>query len=618
LVAIFAGLFAAFSDELIGLVLPTGTTAPASGSKAQTPPRPQTSVELGFPSSHKHAPSEQVYDDFEAPELKIDQWALEGQCDAFNTLDHFIQDGVLNLFAYSNPKVQRCQFWLGRGERVPGGAIWPFEARMQFAGIPATGASHLFLAYVADWDKNHLQAVCGLKANENGKLSTIFAVWDEINGQHKEHIFIEEQAQYNRWLTFRLGIDPDNQAFECVVEDQRFGSYQYPDQGLVRELPFAAFIETERQPDVLARTQVDDVYLWPRPESAQPEMPPAKCPVISNWKAEYWNNPNLEGPTALCQDVEFLDLYWWNGSPAEGILEDGFSASFSRSVELEAGAYHFRLGADDGMRLKVDGKQVIDEWYEHGYFEANADMELAAGTHELVVQYFDLNERAMISFDWEKLEPTPGCLPPPEGVIGWWDGDGDENRVPGSAAKRISDAYFGMGMVGPSFIFNAREWKTYRAGNVITEIPEEFAALNTISIETWVFLDVVPHPTIERFVTITDEKFVLRKENDGLLHFYINVGGELHHLYGPSLPRGVWFHVAGIYDGRTMRLFYNGVQIAVTDIQGEMPHTYELQLSSDLEGLQGRLDEVTIYNRALNPEEIQLIYQAGQRGKCKP
>lgn len=40
--------------------------------------------------------------------------------------------------------------------------------------------------------------------------------------------------------------------------------------------------------------------------------------------------------------------------------------------------------------------------------------------------------------------------------------------------------------------------------------------------------------------------------------------------------------------------------------------------TGDIRRMDGELDEVSIYNRALSPQEIAAIFAAGQAGKCKP
>jgi Concanavalin A-like lectin/glucanases superfamily/Bacterial Ig domain/Cadherin-like domain len=95
----------------------------------------------------------------------------------------------------------------------------------------------------------------------------------------------------------------------------------------------------------------------------------------------------------------------------------------------------------------------------------------------------------------------------------------------------------------------------------------------------------------------------------GLPEANVFVGGSNRTAEGASLPANVWTHVAGTYDGSTVRLFINGVQAASTTISGSIAtSTGPLRIGGNSmwgEFFQGRIDEVRIYNRALTQAEIQ-------------
>jgi hypothetical protein len=343
-----------------------------------------------------------------------------------------------------------------------------------------------------------------------------------------------------------------------------------------------------------------------------------ECPQITGWQALYWDNPGLAGAPLVCQNVDELNLVWWDSRPTPSLPVDQFSARFSRQVDFEGGAYRFRIGGDDGYRLFVDGEPILAEWFEHPYLESIHEMELSAGRHTVVVEYFDGPGPAQVGLDWLKLEPDRGCLPPPDGLSAWWPGDGSpKNLVPGPNLEGIYRTETGFGWVGPAFIFNSEGWKQDQGGAYIVPLAPQYSNLENITVETWVYLDSGPHSQVERFISFSD-LFVLRKDFDESLHFYRHPeGDEYYHLHGAKPPRGEWFHTAATYDGQIMRLYLNG------QLAGELNSPFKpvplqgLSLSSSTESLQGRLDEVTFYNRALNPDEIQAIFAAGQYGKCK-
>ena len=128
---------------------------------------------------------------------------------------------------------------------------------------------------------------------------------------------------------------------------------------------------------------------------------------------------------------------------------------------------------------------------------------------------------------------------------------------------------------------------------------------NAITVCAWVWHDAFRTGQVERYVTAEPEIGVIRKETDGRLHFYINTGGTLRHLWvSDVLTEGQWYHIAGTWDGLTQRLYIDGVEIASQTPGGVLNGTSGVRLSNAPEPLNGMLDDVRIYIRALTEQEI--------------
>ena len=68
---------------------------------------------------------------------------------------------------------------------------------------------------------------------------------------------------------------------------------------------------------------------------------------------------------------------------------NNFAVRFTSILHLpSAGDYRFYLGSDDGSRLVIDGKVVVDVDGIHPHQTQEGVAKLAAGPHELVVEYF--------------------------------------------------------------------------------------------------------------------------------------------------------------------------------------------------------------------------------------
>jgi hypothetical protein len=134
--------------------------------------------------------------------------------------------------------------------------------------------------------------------------------------------------------------------------------------------------------------------------------------------------------------------------------------------------------------------------------------------------------------------------------------------------------------------------------------------LTAMTLEAWVF------PT-----TTAGTRDIIIKEGEnadvynlyarnwqGLPESNVNIEGAPITAEGAALPANQWTHVAGTYNGSVVRLFVNGVQVAVTTQAGTVtPSAGPLRIGGNSlwgEFFQGRIDEVRVYNRALTQAEI--------------
>lgn len=125
------------------------------------------------------------------------------------------------------------------------------------------------------------------------------------------------------------------------------------------------------------------------------------------WKAEYFNNRELDGNPALVRNDKQVDFTWGSGAAAVGLQTDNFSARWNRTVKFDAGTYRFYARADDGIRVWVDGERIINEWHDSaGTTTYSADRTLS-GSRPIRIEYYERSGNAKVAVWWERLANTP-------------------------------------------------------------------------------------------------------------------------------------------------------------------------------------------------------------------
>jgi hypothetical protein len=122
------------------------------------------------------------------------------------------------------------------------------------------------------------------------------------------------------------------------------------------------------------------------------------------------------------------------------------------------------------------------------------------------------------------------------------------------------------------------------------------------------------------------ENFFLRFRNvDGSSVLQMSIGYDIEGLSVPyEFSTGIWYHLAGTYDGSAMTVFVNGLSIKSQKVSGPLYIDQsdlfigkgDPEFSSG-EYFHGELDEIRIWNVARSQEEIQAVMSTSLTGKEK-
>lgn len=98
------------------------------------------------------------------------------------------------------------------------------------------------------------------------------------------------------------------------------------------------------------------------------------------------------------------------------------------------------------------------------------------------------------------------------------------------------------------------------------------------------------------------------------IDFEINFSDNTLSKVSVFVSNGGWINVIGTFDGSNMRIYYNGIQANLISVSNNLGANLEdLRIGNNIDGNQfyGNIDDIRIYDRALNSNEIQQLYHEG-------
>jgi len=125
------------------------------------------------------------------------------------------------------------------------------------------------------------------------------------------------------------------------------------------------------------------------------------------YTAQYFDNQTLSGTPKVTRLDQTINFTWTGtsgagGSPDPSIPGTNFSARWTKVDTFGAGTYQFSATADDGVRLYVDGQLIIDQWHGEPPTTYTATLNLSAGSHTIIMEYFQIDYGACAKLSYTK------------------------------------------------------------------------------------------------------------------------------------------------------------------------------------------------------------------------
>ncbi len=129
-------------------------------------------------------------------------------------------------------------------------------------------------------------------------------------------------------------------------------------------------------------------------------------------RGDYFRGTNFENLVLTRVDPQ-IDFNWGSSEPDPLVGADNFSVRWIGEVEAAfTETYRFYTNTNDGVRLWVDGQELVDDWENQSTTENSGTIDLVAGqVYSIVMEYFADDGDAVAELSWASPS-TPRQLIP--------------------------------------------------------------------------------------------------------------------------------------------------------------------------------------------------------------
>ncbi len=137
-------------------------------------------------------------------------------------------------------------------------------------------------------------------------------------------------------------------------------------------------------------------------------------------RGDYYKGTNFNNFILSRTDPQ-IDFTWPDGTGPDALVGDNnFSVRWTGEIEAAfTETYTFYTNSDDGVRLWVDGQQLVDNWTDHANMENSGIIDLVAGgVYSIQMEYHDTSGEGVAELRWSsphtaKQIVPQGALSPP-------------------------------------------------------------------------------------------------------------------------------------------------------------------------------------------------------------
>lgn len=151
------------------------------------------------------------------------------------------------------------------------------------------------------------------------------------------------------------------------------------------------------------------LYLAGRPKSSSVEISSITEP--GGIVGHYYNGMRFE--RKVLERVDRQIQLSTHGSPAPGVGRDRFSVRWIGFIYIpQGGTSYLCIDIDDGARVYIDKRMVIDDWAVQPMHRSCRKVRLNKGWFPLKVDYFEETQKAVVRLLWGKTKKRVSVVPP--------------------------------------------------------------------------------------------------------------------------------------------------------------------------------------------------------------
>ncbi len=354
--------------------------------------------------------------------------------------------------------------------------------------------------------------------------------------------------------------------------------------------------------------------------------------------ATYFNNANFTAQVFQRTD-KLINFNWGSGSPDSRIGVNTFSVRWEGEILPRYNEdYTFHTTSDDGVKLWVDGKLIINKWIDQPPRTHSGRVKLTAGKKvKIRLDYYENGGGAVAKLEWQsknqkkqivptsQLFPKSTSAPQPSNFFAHWKLDNDAKDAIGNAhgslkggAKLLNDAERGK------VLSIEREGQHV----AVAAKPQLQLGMNNKDFSVAFWMNPKQGKTgrwraiMHKGKSNRERTFAMwMRPQDNRIHFRIsttaswNEGGDSK----AAVAINKWTHVAYVKEGNKLKLYLNGKLDRTITLRGKtVSNNGNLYIGDDPwhKSVLGKMDDVRLYGRAIKASEVSNLAKPPVTSSC--